>query len=116
VTRPALEIVLTQVGLDQDPSMLGMHLSEIEEEADNVLDLLTVVRTYAHTGDAEAGQVTLAELTVALGHLLHHAQEALPLLEKQLDIYVGDEEDEQTDDGALDEIAAEQVEAERETA
>jgi len=114
--RPDLATVLTQVGLDEDPSMVGMHLSEIEEEADNVLDLLTVVRTYAHTGDAEAGQVTLAELTVALGHLLHHAQEVLPLLEKQLDIYVDEDDDpayvEEVHDGALDET----VEAERETA
>ncbi len=86
LTRPGLDTALIQVGLDEQPRMLGMHLSEIEEEAENLLDLLTIVRTHAHTGDAVAGQETLAELTVALDHLLHHAREALPLLQKELDL------------------------------
>ncbi|MFN8490639.1 MAG: hypothetical protein U0350_23820 [Caldilineaceae bacterium] len=84
--RANLDEVLTQIGLDEQPKMLGMHLSEIEEESDHILDLLTVVRVNARTGDAEAGQETLAELTVALGHLLHHVREATPLLQKQLDL------------------------------
>ncbi len=85
-TRLDLDEALTQIGLDEEPRMLGMHLSEIEEEADHLLDLLTTVRVYARTGDTEAGQATLAELTLALGHLFRHAREALPLLEKQLDL------------------------------
>ncbi len=84
--RADLDDVLTQVGLDEQPVMLGMHLAEIEEEADNVLDLLIVVRANARAGDPAAGQETLAELTIALGHLLHHVQEAVPLLQKELDL------------------------------
>lgn len=91
-TRDDLDTVLAQVGLEEEPRMLGMHLSEIEAEADNLLDLLTAVRSYARTGDPVAGQETLAELTVALEHLMHHAQEALPALLRQLDLADDDEE------------------------
>lgn len=92
-TRDDLDTVLVQVGLDEHPHMLGMHLTEIEEEADNTLDLLTALRSYARTGDAVAGQETLAELTVALEHLIHHAQEALPALLRQLDLAVNEEDE-----------------------
>lgn len=92
-TRDDLDTALVQVGLDEQPHLLGMHLAEIEEEADNTLDLLTALRSYARTGDPVAGQETLAELTVALEHLIHHAQEALPALLRQLDLAL-DEEDE----------------------
>ena len=85
-TRDDLDSVLSQVGLNEEPKMLGMHLSEIEAEADNILDLLIVVRSYARAGDGETGQETLAELTIALEHLLHHAKEAVPMLQKQLDL------------------------------
>jgi hypothetical protein len=84
-THDDLDTVLIQVGLTEQPRMLGMHLAEIEAEADNLLDLLIVVRAHARTGDPEAGQETLAEVTVALEHLLHHGQEALPMLQRQLD-------------------------------
>ena len=85
-TYTDLEMTLTQIGLSNEPWMLGMHLSEIEEEARNMLDLLATVRRLGQQGDIEAGQETLAELTVVLGHLFHHAREALPILEKQLDL------------------------------
>lgn len=68
-----------------------MHLSEIEQEANAVLDQLTTVRAFAYQGDQEAVQESLVELATALRHLTHHAGEALPLLEEQLGI--ADEEE-----------------------
>ncbi|MGH2541933.1 MAG: hypothetical protein ACRDIB_04000 [Ardenticatenaceae bacterium] len=63
-----------------------MHLSEIEEEIGNIFELLTALRVRARCNLAEEGQDTLVELTIALEHLTHHAQEALPILNKQLDL------------------------------
>lgn len=90
-TRPNLADTLAKIGLNEEPAMLGMHLTEIEEEADNLLDLLILVRTHAQTGDALAGELVLVELVTALEHLMHHAQEALPSLRKQLDIEIDEE-------------------------
>jgi hypothetical protein len=86
LTKDALNLVLKVIGLDENVSLLAMHLSEIEEEANNALDLLTSLRAHAFRHDAEAGQEALAELTIALEHLLHHAQAVLPGLQKQLDL------------------------------
>ena len=94
-TRPDLADAMAKIGLDQEPAMLGMHLTEIEEEADNLLDLLILVRTHAHTGDPLAGELALVEFVTALEHLMHHAQDALPSLRKQLDIELDDDEFEQ---------------------
>ena len=77
---------LEKIGINGEVSLLTMHLTEIEEEADNVLDLLTLTRAHAHRSDAVAGQEALVELSVALEHLLHHAQEAVPALQRELDI------------------------------
>jgi hypothetical protein len=81
-----LNLALTTVGFTEKVSLLAMHLAEIEEEAGNVLDLLTALRAHTYRGDAAAGEEALAELTIALEHLGHHLNEALPDLQKQLTI------------------------------
>jgi len=80
-----IEAALSAVGFVEDSNLNGMHLAEIGEEADNVLDLLICLRVEGRNNDAEGGSSTLIELTLALEHLLHHAQEVLPSLQKQLD-------------------------------
>ncbi len=84
--RDEMKLALETLGLQEEASLTGMHLSEIEEEADSVLDLLITIRAQARQHDIETGNDTLAELTVALDHLLHHVQEVLPGLHKQLDL------------------------------
>jgi hypothetical protein len=84
-----LNLALTTVGFTEKIDLLAMHLSEIEEEAGNVLDLLTALRAHTYRGDAAAGEEALAELTIALEHLAHHLNEALPNLQKQLEIEPG---------------------------
>lgn len=81
-----LNLALTTVGFTEKIGLLAMHLSEIEEEAGNVLDLLTSLRAHTYRGDGAAGEEALAELTIALEHLAHHLNEALPNLQKQLEI------------------------------
>jgi hypothetical protein len=77
---------LETAGFHDDRNIIGMHLGEIEAEAENVLDLFTVLRSHAHRDDVVATQETLAEMTIALEHLLSHIQSALPGLQKQLGI------------------------------
>jgi hypothetical protein len=84
--KDELGLVLKTAGFGDSAAMLVMHLSEIEQEAETVLDLLTVSRSHAYRGDSLSTQETLAELTIALEHLLHHVSEALPNLQKELDI------------------------------
>lgn len=78
--------VLRTVGLNENIDLLSMHLSELEEEAENVLDLLTVLRSNSYHSDHDSAQESAAELVIALEHLLHHIHELLPQLQKQLDI------------------------------
>lgn len=68
----------------KDTGLTAAHLQEIEEEAENVLDLLTVLRTDTYRADADSAQETAAELTIALEHLQSHIQALLPTLQKQL--------------------------------
>lgn len=70
----------------QTRKLLAVHLSEIEDEAGNVLDLLTTLRAHAWREDKDAGQEALAELTIALEHLQSHVQHAIPILQEQLDL------------------------------
>jgi len=84
--RDELSLALKTARFSGETVLLSMHLSEIEEEASAVLDLFTVLRSHAYRGDAPATQGTLAELAIALEHLLHHMNEALPGLQKELDI------------------------------
>ena len=85
-SKNELNLALATVGFTERIDLLAMHLFEIEEEAGNVLDLLTALRAHTYRGDAAAGEEVLAELTIALEHLAHHLNEALPDLQKQLNI------------------------------
>ncbi|HRJ44500.1 MAG: hypothetical protein KJZ86_13285 [Caldilineaceae bacterium] len=85
-TEDEMQAVLTAVGLALENGLLGMHLSEIEEEAENILETLSVLRAYAWREDENAGQETLAELTISLEHLLGHVQHAVPILQEELDL------------------------------
>ena len=82
-----LYLILKTVGFDDDNiSLLTMHFSEIEQEAEDILDLFTVLRSHAYRSDSEATQEALAELSITLEHSLHHIRESLPLIQQQLDI------------------------------
>lgn len=78
--------IMTTIGFEEDADLMAMHVGEFEEEAENVLQLLTVLRADARDRDATHAQDTAAELVIALEHLAHHLGELLPRLQKQLDI------------------------------
>ncbi len=86
LTESIWPAVVETIGFSQDQPLLAMHLSEIEEEAENVLELLTVLRSNAHHRDTVQAQDTAAELTIALEHLEHHVRELLPPLQGLLEI------------------------------
>jgi hypothetical protein len=77
---------LELAALGNEAEMLAAHLSEMEAEAEKLLDLLTAVRAHARHADAGAIQEALAELVIGLEHLVSHAQAALPALQQGLDI------------------------------
>lgn len=79
-------LVAQTVGFETDTNLMAMHFSEIEGEAENVFELLAVLRNYAYHGDQAGAQETAAELTIALEHLYHHVGELLPRLQTQLEI------------------------------
>ncbi|MEK6573136.1 MAG: hypothetical protein AABZ58_02310 [Chloroflexota bacterium] len=78
-------LVVKIAGLGKNQSLISMHLTEIEAEAETVLELLTVACSHAFRGDADATQETLAELVIALEHLSDHVHHALPELQQQLE-------------------------------
>ncbi|CUS01901.1 protein of unknown function [Candidatus Promineifilum breve] len=86
ITETIWPAVVSTVGFEEDNSLLAMHFSEIEEEAENVLELLTVLRNNAYHSDRDQARDTAADLTIALEHLSHHLGELLPRLQEQLDI------------------------------
>lgn len=79
-------LVVATVGFEEDNDLLAMHFSEVEEEMENALELLTVLRNNAHHQDQTQAQETAAELTIALEHLAHHMGELLPRLQGKLEI------------------------------
>ncbi len=81
-----LQATLEAVGIQEESGLLGMHLAEIEEELGNIFELLTTLRVRARCNLVAEGQDALVELTTSLEHLTHHAQEAIPMLNKQLDL------------------------------
>ncbi|MCP4418294.1 MAG: hypothetical protein GY805_16860 [Chloroflexi bacterium] len=85
-TKDIWQEVCQLLGMKEQPSLSIMHIQEIESEAENVLELLTVLRTDSYRDDAAAAQETAAELTIALEHLQHHIQELLPTVQKTLDL------------------------------
>ena len=84
--RDELITILEEVGLNSEASLLAMHLTEIEEEADRALDLLIALRAHARNHETEAAEEGLAELAISLSHLQHHVEGALPTMERQLGI------------------------------
>lgn len=74
------------VGFETEQNLIAMHFSEIESEAENVLELLTVLRAHAYHHDQIEAQSTAAELTIALEHLAHHVGGLLPQLQALLEI------------------------------
>lgn len=85
-TKNIWKEVCQLLALQKDAGLAAMHLQEIEEEAENVLDLLTILRTDTYRADAAGAQETAAELTIALEHLQSHIQVLTPLLQKSLDL------------------------------
>jgi len=81
-----LNVALQLAKVGDQPALLASHLSEIEAEAETLLDLLVTVRAHARQDNVETTQEALAELVIALEHLLHHAQAALPGLQTGLDL------------------------------
>lgn len=86
ITQDIWQEVSQLLNLSKQADLTSMHLQEIESEAENVLELLTVLRTDSYRADAGDAQETAAELTIALEHLQHHIQQLLPVLQKQLDL------------------------------
>lgn len=86
IGRGLWESTFRTLGFSEEIPLLSMHLDEIEEEMENVLDLLAVLRSDTQRADTEHAQETAVSLTITLEHLLHHMQTFLPPLQKQLDI------------------------------
>lgn len=78
--------VMATLGFETDADLMAMHFAEFETEAENVLQLLTVLRADAREQDASLAQDTAAELVVALEHLAHHLGELLLPLQTQLGV------------------------------
>jgi hypothetical protein len=84
--KEQLEDLLIQAGLSKQANLVAMHLTEIEEEATNLLDQLTVFRAHSRHGDSEAAQEAMVEVSLALQHIADHIQAAAPILDTELDI------------------------------
>jgi hypothetical protein len=84
ITQDIWQEVSQLLDLQEQSGLPAMHLQEIENEAENVLELLTVLRTDSYRADVSGAQDTAAELTIALEHLQHHIEQLLPMLQKQL--------------------------------
>ena len=77
--------LLKQVGFQSSDDMIAVHLSELEEEANHLLDLLLEFRAWARQGETDLAEKRLAEIYASLLHLSDHAQAAAPLLQAQLE-------------------------------
>ena len=85
-TGTAWPSVTPALGFQEDADLMAMHFDEFETEAENVLELLTVLRADARQTDASFAQDTVAELVVALEHLAHHLGQVLPSLQTKLGV------------------------------
>ena len=92
VTQGHVELasLLKQIGFQSADGLVAVHLAELEEEANRLLDLLLEFRAWARQGETELAEKRLAEVYASLLHLSDHAQAALPMLQAQLEL---DEED-----------------------
>jgi hypothetical protein len=73
--------VLEQIGFGASKNLITMHLTEIEEEAKQLLNLLLEFRAWARQGELELADERLAEIYVSLSHLANHTQAIMPLLD-----------------------------------
>lgn len=85
-TETIWPLVMRTLEFEGNADLMAMHVGEFEEEAENVLQLLTIMRAAARQEDATAAQDTAAELVIALEHLAHHLNEFLPPLRAKLDL------------------------------
>lgn len=86
ITETIWPAVMTALGFENDADLMAMHFGEFETEAENVLELLTVLRAAARQEDDTHAQDAAAELVIALEHLAHHLNELLPALRVRLDL------------------------------
>lgn len=80
VEKDRLKGILATGGFED--SLLAMHLAEIQESVEAVLEYMKSLRE-----DAKRKQEirdTLIDLSLTLDHLIHHSQEALTMLEPDL--------------------------------
>jgi hypothetical protein len=85
-TETVWPLVMRALDFEDDADLMAMHFGEFEEEAENVLQLLTVMRAAARQEDAAGTQDAAAELVIALEHLSHHLNDLLPPLRARLDL------------------------------
>jgi hypothetical protein len=84
--KERLQDLLAQAGLSTQTDLIAMHLTEIEEEAINFLDQLTVFRAHARHQDFDAAQETMVEISLSLQHIADHIRAVTPILDHELDI------------------------------
>ena len=77
--KERLQDLLAQVGLSSQTELIAMHLTEIEEEAINFLDQLTVFRAHARHQDSDAAQEALVEISLSLQHVADHIRAVTPI-------------------------------------
>ena len=85
-TEAVWPMVMSALGFEDDAGLLTIHVGEFEEEAQNALQLLTIMRAAARQEDVSGTQDTAAELVIALEHLAHHLNGLLPPLRAKLDL------------------------------
>lgn len=85
-TETGWPMVMKALAFDEDAAMMELHVGEFEEEAENVLQLLTIMRAAARQEDPDSAQDAAAELVIALEHMAHHLNEFLPPLRAKLDL------------------------------
>jgi hypothetical protein len=85
-TETIWPMVMKALDFEEDADVMAMHVGEFEAEAENVLQLLTVMRSVVRQGDEAGAQDVAAELVIALEHLAHHLNAFLPPLRAKLDL------------------------------
>lgn len=79
-------LVMRMLDFKENADLLAMHVGEFEEEAENALQLLAVMRAAARQEDGDSAMDGAAELVISLEHLSHHLDELLPVLRAKLDL------------------------------
>ena len=85
-TETVWPMVMRTLEFGENADLMAMHVGEFEEEAENVLQLLTLMRAAARQEDTIGAQDSAAELVIALEHLAHHLNELLPTLRTKMDL------------------------------